>query len=59
MVAPIRLDIIHLLLSMEAIHLSKSGGTPCLSCTEVIASIEALSKAPSISRKAPKAISCV
>ena len=38
--SPIRLDIIYLLLSMEAIHLSKRGGTPCLSSAEVIASIE-------------------
>jgi hypothetical protein len=59
MISPIRLDVIHLLLSMEAIHLSKRGGTPCLSSAELIASVEVLSKAPSISRKAPKAISYV
>jgi hypothetical protein len=37
MVSLIRLDIIHLLLSKEAIHLSKRGGTPCLSSAKVIA----------------------
>jgi hypothetical protein len=59
MFSPIRLDIIHLLLRMDAIHIWKRGGTPCLSSSELTALIEVLSKAPSISRKAPKAISWV
>jgi hypothetical protein len=59
MVSPIRLDILQLLLIMETILVSKRRGTPCLSSAELIASIEVLSKAPSISIKAPKAISWV
>jgi hypothetical protein len=56
-VSPDNVVIISLLSSMEQIHLQIVKSIPCLSAAGFIASNEVLSKASSISRNAPKAIS--
>jgi hypothetical protein len=56
-VSPVSVVTMFLLSSIKYIHLQMVDSVPCLSAACVITSKEVLSKAPSLSRKAAKAIS--